>query len=112
MDYADKLDMMDDDCDIQGFPNDDITKGRIKISQKDTPTKSRHKHNYCPVLIIHKWDDHNHYSAGVKCSICNKIRWDESLFNKLTNTDFPFLGFSDKHFVETYRKLEIVEENK
>ena len=23
MDYADKLDMMDDDCDIQGYPIDD-----------------------------------------------------------------------------------------
>ena len=22
MDYADKLDMMDDDCDIEGFPNE------------------------------------------------------------------------------------------
>jgi len=32
MDYADKLDMMDDDCDIQGFSNDE---GVNKITLED-----------------------------------------------------------------------------
>ena len=35
MDYADKLDMMDDDCDIQGYPNECLSwqEGELIIYQ-------------------------------------------------------------------------------
>lgn len=90
---------------------DEQTKGRMKISRKEPYIKSKHKHNYYPVLIIHPYDDKNNwYHAGVKCSICGKIKWSQSLFNQLTNTTFPCLGFDDKHFLEIYKELEIVED--
>lgn len=90
--------------------DEEETKGRMKISRTEAPTKSKHKHDYYPVLIVHTWDDHNHYSAGVKCSICGHVKWNEELFNKLTNTKFPFLGFDDEHFQEQYRGLEITKD--
>ena len=30
MDYADRLDMMDDDCDIQGYPLNDVCPSRFR----------------------------------------------------------------------------------
>lgn len=36
MDYADKLDMMDDDCDIQGYPlNDDSVQAARSMGHCD-----------------------------------------------------------------------------
>lgn len=46
MDFADKLDMMDDDCDIEGFPDENILKEKkmIKIISPlfvDLPRKTK-----------------------------------------------------------------------
>lgn len=39
MDYADKLDMMDDDCDIQGFPLKNFNKDIKQLIEKQMPKK-------------------------------------------------------------------------
>ena len=79
--------------------NDEVTKGRMKISRTEVPTKSKHKHDYYPVLILSVWDNRNHYDAGVKCSICGKVKtdWDNGSFNKLTDTTFPLQGFLNNY---------------
>ena len=106
------LDMMDDDCDAEGFYEEPHEKSRMKISKRKTPEKSDHKHDYGPVLISHQWEDCTHYSAGVKCKICGNVRPDDRLFETLTKSKFPLLGFTSDHFIEEYKNLEIVEECK
>lgn len=81
MDYADKLDMMDDDCDIQGYPIDDcepITTNADHIrAMSDEALAEDGVHGYIPAgCATPAWYGHfNGFAEAKEEAIQREMDW-------------------------------------